>query len=211
MEHTNQNNKMGIALAELIERHGFYVATDLDHTYQHSSNCHNSDKSTIAFTLSGGINNLTVKTREINNIQTRHKAIEIAIEKLRDKNRSHTPHFRTQGANWDEWYKLLDKNLSQFIASNRHKKRQSTANLNAVLKHKETLQNLMKDSKSKAYKKNSEFLNSSKDSTQFWHMYNKVFGTKKDNVIEPLYGNALNTYIFKDEDISNMFYNYHID
>ena len=36
---------------------------------------------------------------------------------------------------------------------------QSFANLNPVLKHKETLQNLIKDSKSKAYKKNSEFLN----------------------------------------------------
>ena len=63
------------------------------------------------------------------------------------------------------------------------------------------LQNLMKDSKSKAYKKNSEFLNSSKDSTQLWDRYHKVLGTKKDNVIEPLYDNALNTYIFKGEDI----------
>ena len=50
--HINQNNKMGIALEELIQRHGLYVATDLDHIYQHSPNCHNSGKSTIDFTLS---------------------------------------------------------------------------------------------------------------------------------------------------------------
>ena len=102
---------MGIALEELIQRHGFYVATDLDHTYQHSPNCYNSGKSTIDLTLFCGINNLTAKTRESNNIKTRHKATEIKIEKLSDKNRSHTPHFRTQGANWDEWCKSLDENL----------------------------------------------------------------------------------------------------
>ena len=67
--------------------------------------------------LSCGINNLTVKTREINNIKTRHKAIEIVTENLSDKNRSHTPHFRTQGTNWDEWCKLLDNSLYQFIRS----------------------------------------------------------------------------------------------
>ena len=67
--------------------------------------------------LSRGINNLTVKTKEINIIKTKHNAIEIEIEKLCDKNRSQTSHFRTQGANWDEWCKLLDKNLSQFISS----------------------------------------------------------------------------------------------
>ena len=72
------------------------------------------------------------------------------------------------------------------------KKRQSPANLNAVLKHEETLQSLIKDSKSKVSKKNSECLNSSKDSTQFWHKYHKVLGTKEKNVIEPLYDNALN-------------------
>ena len=48
---------------------------------------------------------------------------------------------------------------------------------------------------------NSELLNNSKDSTQFWHRSHKVLGTKKGNVIEPLYDNALNTYIFKANDI----------
>ena len=69
----------------------------------------------------------------------------------------------------------------------------------------------MKNSKSKAYKKNSEFLNSSKDLIQFWHRYHKVLGTKKDNVIEQLYDNALNNNIFKDEGISNILYNCHIN
>ena len=68
------------------------------------------------------------------------------------------------------------------------KKSQSPANPIVVLKHKETLQNLIKDfkSKSKAQKKNSEFLNNFKDSTQFWRRYHKILGTKKDKVIEPL-------------------------
>ena len=36
---------------------------------------------------------------------------------MSEKSSSHIPHFRTQGVNWDEWYKLLDKNLSQFVSS----------------------------------------------------------------------------------------------
>ena len=108
-KHINQNNKMGIAREELIKRHGFYVAADLDHTYQYSPNYCNSGKSPTDLILSHEINNLTVKTKENNKIETRYKAIKIKIEKLSGKNRSHTPHFRTQGANWDD--------LSQFISS----------------------------------------------------------------------------------------------
>lgn len=107
---------MGTALEELIQRHGRYVTTDLDHTYQYSPNCHNPCKSTIDLTLSRAIHNLIVKTREINNIKTRHKAIEIVIENLSDKIRNHAPHFRTWGVNWDEWCKFLDNNLSQFFS-----------------------------------------------------------------------------------------------
>ena len=55
-----------------------------------------------------------------------------------------------------------------------------------LFSNKKRLRNLIKDSKSKAYKKNSEFLNSYKDSTQLWYRYKKVLGTKKDNVFEPL-------------------------
>ena len=101
-KYIDQNKKISIALEELIQRHGLYAATDLDYTYQHSPNCRNSGKSTIDLTLSCGINNLTVKAREINKIKTRHKASETDIENLSDKNRSHTPHFRTELANWDE-------------------------------------------------------------------------------------------------------------
>ena len=76
-KHINQNSKMGTALEELIQRHGRYVTTDLDHTYQYSPNCHNPCKSTIDLILSRAIHNLIVETREINNIKTRHKTIEI--------------------------------------------------------------------------------------------------------------------------------------
>ena len=80
---------MGIALEELIQRHGFYVATDLDHTYQHSPNYHNSGKITIDLTLSLSfslslslslsrrINNLTVKAREINNIKPATRPLKL--------------------------------------------------------------------------------------------------------------------------------------
>ena len=76
-----------------------------------------SGKSTIDLTLSCRNNILAVKTREINNIKIRYKDIEIDIENLSDKSRSHTPHFRTQDANQDEWCKLLHNSLSQSINS----------------------------------------------------------------------------------------------
>ena len=56
------------------------------------------------------------------------------------------------------------------------KRRQSPANLNSLLEQKETLQNLIKYSKSKAYK---NFFNSSKDSAQLWYRYHNVLGAKK--------------------------------
>ena len=61
---------MGIALEELIERHGLYVATDLDHTYQHSANCYNSGKSTIDLILVELTTSL-LKQVKINIIKTR--------------------------------------------------------------------------------------------------------------------------------------------
>ena len=76
-----------------------------------------SGKSTIDLTVSCRNNILAVKTREINNIKIRYKDIEIDIENLSDKSRSHTPHFRTQDANQDEWCKLLHNSLSQSINS----------------------------------------------------------------------------------------------
>ena len=69
--------------------------------------------------------------------------------------------------------------------SKRCKIKQSPANLNEVIKHKGILQISIKDSISKPYKKNWDFF--------------RVLGTKKDNEIEPLYDNALNTYIVKDK------------
>ena len=71
----------------------------------------------LNFSFSCGINNLTVKIREIKNITTRCKTIETNIENPSDKKRCHTPHFRTQGANWDEWCKSLHNSNSQFISS----------------------------------------------------------------------------------------------
>lgn len=69
--------------------------------------------------------------------------------------------------------------------SKRYKIKQSPVNLNEVIKHKGILQILIKDSISKPYKKNWDFF--------------RVLGAKRDNEIEPLYDNALNTYIFKDK------------
>ena len=46
------------------------MVTNLDHTYQHSPNHHNSGKMAIDLTVSRRINNLTVKTKEMENINT---------------------------------------------------------------------------------------------------------------------------------------------
>ena len=88
---------MGIALEELIQtlgqliqRHGLYVATDLDYTYQHSPNCHNSGKSTIDLKTFCRINNLTVKKGKLAILKPGTRPMKLK-ENLSHKDRSHMP------------------------------------------------------------------------------------------------------------------------
>ena len=56
----------------------------------------------------------------------------------------------------------------------------------------------------------TEYLNQSRDATQFWHRYEKVIGRKTNNTVEPIFDSNSSTYIFDDEIISNRLHDYHI-
>ena len=58
-------------------------------------------------------------------------------------------------------------------------------------------------------KKQTEYLNQSRDSTQFWHIYEKVIGRKTNNTVEPIFDSNSSTYIFDDEVISNILHDCH--
>ena len=60
------------------------------------------------------------------------------------------------------------------------------------------------------HKKLTEYLNQSRDATQFWHRYEKVTGRKTNNTVEPIFDSNSSTYIFDDEVISNRLHDYHI-
>ena len=60
------------------------------------------------------------------------------------------------------------------------------------------------------HKKITEYLNQSRDATQFWHRYEKVTGRKTNNTVEPILDSNSSTYIFDDEVISNRLHDYHI-
>ena len=48
----------------------------------------------------------------------------------------------------------------------------------------------------------SNLLNNSRDSGQFWHRYDKIIGRKSNNIVEPIFDKDSQTYIFDDEIIS---------
>ena len=52
---------------------------------------------------------------------------------------------------------------------------------------KEKYQTAISEAKLKQYKSNTKFLNESKDSTHFWHRYDKVLAKKTNNIVEPIY------------------------
>ena len=62
----------------------------------------------------------------------------------------------------------------------------------------------------KAIKSNTKFLNESKDSTQFWHRYDKVLGKKTNNIVEPIYDTESGMHIFDDKKISEKFQKFYI-
>ena len=88
---------MGKTLEDITNRHSLNIATDAPYTFKQ----HNSGKSTIDLTLTKGLKNVKVKTKEIETIKTEHQAIEINIEG-KDETIISSPKFKTKNANWAE-------------------------------------------------------------------------------------------------------------
>ena len=70
---------MGKLLEDIINRHNLFIATDADSTYQQSVSINNSGKSTNDLTLTCGLANVKITTKNFDLINTRHKAVEIHI------------------------------------------------------------------------------------------------------------------------------------
>ena len=58
---------MGKTLEDIINRHGLNIATDAPYTFKRRDN---SGKSTIDLTLTRGLKNVKVETKEIETIKT---------------------------------------------------------------------------------------------------------------------------------------------
>ena len=69
-----QSNKMGKTVEGIINRHGLNIATDVPYAFKRRDN---SGKSTIDLSLTRGLKNVKVKTKEI---KTEHQAIEINMK-----------------------------------------------------------------------------------------------------------------------------------
>ena len=266
-KNAKTNNKMGQVLEDIINRHGLYIATDLDFTYQQSVQVSNSGKSTIDLTLSRGLQNVKVAAKNLDLIKTRHQAIEILIEE--DIDQKQNPRFKTKNADWEEWKKVLQPKLEEYHANfpreispevidqqannltnlivesatdffglteitkntpkrwwnneikelrkklkeckKRCKIRESPTNLKELEQIKNKYKSAISEAKLEQHKWKTQFLNESRDSGQFWHRYDKVLGTKKNNVVEPIYDNESGQYIFNDQEISHKLQKFHIE
>ena len=83
---------MGKTLENIINRHSLNIATDAPlYTFKR---CDNSGKSTIDLTLTRGLKNVKVKTKEIET-KTDHQAVEINIEG-KDETIISNPKFKTK-------------------------------------------------------------------------------------------------------------------
>ena len=104
-----------------------------------------------------------------------------------------------------------NNNIKAGRSVRRNKLRQSPANLRKMEEVKEKCQTAFSEAKLKQYKSNVKFLNESKDSTQFWHRYNKVLGKKANNIVEPIYDIESGLHIFDDQKKSETLQKYHIE
>ena len=102
---------MGKTLEDIINRHSLNTATDAPYTFKQ---CDNSGKSTIDLTLTKGLKNVKVKTKEIETIKTEHQAIEINIEG-KDETIISSPKFKTKNVNWAEWKVSLKPHLEDYL------------------------------------------------------------------------------------------------
>ena len=91
-------------------------------------------------------------------------------------------HRRAKGW-WNNNIKAARKEMKESVTVRRYKLRQSPANLRKMEEVEEKYQTTISEAKLKQHKYNTKFLNESKDSTQFWHRYNKVLGKKTNNIV----------------------------
>ena len=68
-----------------------------------------------------------------------------------------------------------------------HRVRQSPANLEKMEKAKKEYKSLITESKLKQQNSDTNFLNNSRDSIQFWHKYDKLIGRKSNNIVARTY------------------------
>ena len=106
---------MGKLLQDIISRHNLFIARDADFTYQQSASINNSGKSTIDLTLTCGLANVKITTKDFYLINTRHKAVEIYIPEASQNKQ--TPKFRTKNAVWKDWEKTLEPKLLEYFNS----------------------------------------------------------------------------------------------
>ena len=100
---------MGKTLEDIINRHGLNVATDVPYTFKR---CDNWGKSKIDLTLTRGLKNLKVKTKEIETIKTESQAIEIEVK---DETIISNPKFKRKNASWAEWKEFLKPRLEDYL------------------------------------------------------------------------------------------------
>ena len=93
----------------------------------------------------------------------------------------------------------------------RYKLMQSQANLRKMVEVKEKYQAAISEANLKRYKSNTKFLNESKKSTQFWHMYDKVFDRKTNNIVDHFYDTESGLHIFDDQEISEKLKKFHTE
>ena len=63
--NANNNSRMGLILEDIINRHGLYITTNPDFTYQQSTMVGNSGKSTIDLTLIRGLKNIKSSNKRL--------------------------------------------------------------------------------------------------------------------------------------------------
>ena len=102
---------MGKTLEDIINRHGLNVATDVPYTFKR---CDNWGKSKIDLTLTRGLKNLKVKTKEKETIKTESQAIEINIEG-KDEAIISNLNFKRKNASWAEWKESLKPRLEDYL------------------------------------------------------------------------------------------------
>ena len=83
-------------------------------------------------------------------------------------------------------------------------------NSTIVQEAKKRYQNLIEMSTLSFHKEQTEYLNQSRDATQFQHRQEKLIGRKTDNIVKPIFISNSSTYTFDDEVISNRLHDCHM-